>query len=451
MRKFTLRTATILLSATMMTTLTACGGAASTGKSASTAAVAEDKMTTEPVSLVFSKGNIGFSEDEFQSLIAGPVKAKYPNVSMTMVTNPIEDQVSKGEVPDIAATSNAAVAIYLELNLTQDLNPFVKKYNIDLGQINQETIKGIKQFGKNGELIGVPLDMNYGLMLYNKDIFDKFAVGYPTDKMTWDQVIDLAKKATRLQDGVQFIGVDTGNAQSMIRQYSLDVIDPKSGKAVINSDGYKKVFSIMKKNYEIPGYIGPKGEFAYGNNAFFKDGRMAMNPGWINGFTPQLIDLEKTGKAFNWDVVTYPAYSDRPNLEKQVDFHFLMVPPTGKHQDVAYRVLQLLLTQDFQTAMNKSSVRMSILNKPDILKNKPDILKDYTKDLKVYDGKNLAGIFKATPAPVPPGTIYDNKIYKILNDAQKDMAQKGTDINTVLRQADEAANKAIEEVNSGVK
>jgi multiple sugar transport system substrate-binding protein len=444
MKKFTMAASVMMLSAALLTTLTACGGAADTGNPASTGAIAEDKMTTEPVSLVFSKGNIGFSEDEFQSLIAGPVKAKYPNVSMTMVTNPIEEQISQGTVPDIAATSNAAVAIYLELNLTQDLNPFVKKYNIDLSQINQETIKGIKQFGKNGELIGLPLDMNYGLMLYNKDIFDKFAVGYPTDKMTWDQVIDLARKVTRQQDGVQFIGVDTGNAQSMIRQYSLDVIDPKAGKAVINTDEYKKVFSIMKKNYEIPGYIGPKGQFNYGANAFFKDKRLAMLPAWINNTTPQLIDLEKSGTAFSWDLATYPAYSDRPNLEKQVDFHFLMVPPTGKNQNVVYHVLQLLLSPDFQANMNRSSVRMSILNKP-------DILKDYTKDLKIYDGKNLAGIFKATPAPVPPGTIYDNKIYTILKNAQKDMAQKGTDINTVLRQADEAANKAIEEVNSGVK
>jgi multiple sugar transport system substrate-binding protein len=433
-----------MLSATAMIALTACGGAAGTGKPASTGAGTEDKMTTEPVELIFSKGNTGFSDDDFQSWIAGPVKAKYPNVTMTMVTNAIEDQVSKGEVPDIAGTSNANVTIYQDLNLTEDLTPFTKQYNIDLSQMNQETIKGIKQFGKNGELIGVPFDMNYGLMLYNKDIFDKFAVGYPTDKMTWDQTIELARKVTRLQDGVQFIGVDTGNAQSMIRQYSLNVIDPKTGKAVINTDGYKKVFGIMKKNYEIPGYIGPKGEFAYGNNAFFKDGRMAMNPGWINGFTPQLVDLEKTGKAFNWDVVTYPAYSDRPNLEKQVDFHFLIVPPTGKHKDVVYHVLQLLVSEEAQAKMNKGSVRMSVLNKPDILNN-------YTKDLKVYDGKNLAGIFKATPAPVPPGTIYDNKIYKLLNAAQKDMAQKGTDINTVLRQADEAANKAIEEVNSGVK
>ncbi len=90
-----------------------------------------------------------------------------------------------------------------------------------------------------------------------------------------------------------------------------------------------------------------------------------------------------------------------------------------------------------QSMINKFG-RLSVLNDP-------AIQKDFASDLKIFEGKNLAGIFSVKPAPLPRGSMYDSKMYSILNEANKDMITGGKDINTVLREAEEKANKYIEE------
>jgi multiple sugar transport system substrate-binding protein len=62
-------------------------------------------------------------------------------------------------------------------------------------------------------------------MLLNKDIFNKFGVDYPQDEMAWSQTLDLAKKLTRTEGGIRYIGVSIGAPQALLRQYSLPVLD----------------------------------------------------------------------------------------------------------------------------------------------------------------------------------------------------------------------------------
>ncbi|MFE5318277.1 ABC transporter substrate-binding protein [Paenibacillus sp. NPDC056579] len=396
----------------------------------------------QPVKLIVNTA-VGMSDDDFDKLVVQPVQKKYPNISFEKAAK-AEELIAAGTVPDLVFTSNAQINLSLDLGLGEDLSPMLKQYNIDLNRFEPEVVSSLKQIGKNGEIYGIPFDANVGLMLYNKDIFDKFAVPYPKDNMTWNEVIELARKTTRSDNGVQYIGTDPGTAQSMIRQYSLPVVDANQEKAVLQSEGYKNVFSIIKQLYDIPGYIGPKKEFKYGADTFFKDRRLAMLPGWIDGTSKPLIEMEKSGSAFNWDVVSYPAYDDRPGLSKQVDIHLFLVPPTSKNKEAAYRVLELLVSDEAQRAMNRSSTRLTVLKNPEIKKS-------YTEELGIFKGKNLEGLFKVKPALPPVNTVYDNKIYAVLSDAQKNIGQNGMDVNTALRTADEQANSIITEVKNANK
>jgi len=411
------------------------------GSDDSTKAAKEELYNNEPVTLKFYSHNAGILSDaDLETVIAGPVRAKYPNITLELIKGTALDKmIAAGEVPDIIATSNYYLHGVLELGLGSDLNAFIKSQRIDLNRFEPETINVLKKFGKNGEMFGIPYAMNYGVLVYNKDIFDKFGVSHPKDGMTWNQILDLARQVTRSDQGNQYIGLDLQDPQLLTRSYSLPTVDEKQEKAVLTSDGYKKVFGIYEQLYGIRGIVDANKKYTYGIDAFLKDQKVAMFPYWISALTARLPQLKEPGKDFNWDVVSFPSFDDRPGIGREIDFHLAMIPPTSNNKKAAFAAIQALISNEAQLAMNKSGSRVTALNDP-------AIRKQFASDAKLYDGKNLQNIFAVKPAPLPEATAYDVKSYSFLKEGIQSMVSDGKDINTALRAANEKADKYIQEM-----
>ena len=58
----------------------------------------------------------------------------------------------------------------------------------------------IDAFSTDGKVYGIPKDFNTLGMFYNKDLFDKAGVAYPTDSWSWDDLKNAAKALTNLSD-----------------------------------------------------------------------------------------------------------------------------------------------------------------------------------------------------------------------------------------------------------
>ncbi|RKN86856.1 ABC transporter substrate-binding protein [Paenibacillus ginsengarvi] len=401
----------------------------------------DDEFAKQKVTLKLFSHSAGINtEQDVNDLILKPIQAKYPNISVELITGKkLEELPAAGEIPDLLFTSNYYMIDPLELGLASDLRDSIKTLGLDLNKFEPQTVKVIQNFGKNGEIYGVPFSMNYGIMAYNKDIFDKFGVEYPKDNMTWNQVIELSKRVTRLDADAQYVGIDPGPALALSRAYSLPLLDAKQEKAALTTDGFQKVFQQAKQIFDIPGIVDPNKKYSYGVGFFLKDKKLAMYPYWLSAFASSLSAADQPGKLFNWDMVTYPQYDDRPGIGREVDFHLMMIPSASKNKEAAYRVIEVLASEEAQKTMNKGA-RMTALKDP-------NLRKQFASDMKVFEGKNLDGIFKVNPAPLPPASKYDVKIYGFLNDALKSVIVDGTDINTALRTANEKADKLIQEMN----
>jgi multiple sugar transport system substrate-binding protein len=327
----------------------------------------------------------------------------------------------------------------LQLGVAGDLNEFVKTYKVDLAQFEPQAINAVKSYGKKGELYGIPYTLNYGVLLYNKDIFNKFGVPYPKDGMTWEQAIDLGKRVTRMDSGTQFIGLDLGTDRTLARGYSLGTVDSQ-GKAAFDSDGYKKTLTLMKNVYDIPGMIGDNKKYTYGVDYLIKDQKLAMFPSWLAAITSRLKAVEEAGQGFDWDVAGHPVFADKPGIGREIEFQSLMVPPTAKNKEAAYRVILTMIGEQSQSVMNKDR-NLTILNKSE-MKNQ------FSSNTDIFKGKNLAGVFSVKPAEAPIASDYDNENYKYLREATENMIFNGVDINSALRTANEKANKYIDEVKA---
>jgi len=434
MRKNRLRAAATMMLAVAL--IAGCGKSGAGGSEANPSAAQRPDLGNEPITLKFFNHSAGVVNDtEMETLLVRPVQKKYPNISFERVTGVNLDQmIAAGELPDLIGSSNVSMFDMNSLGVTSDLKPFIERDKVDLSKMEPGALEVMAKFSTKGELLAMPYAMNYGVMAYNKDIFDKFGVPYPKDNMTWNETIELAKRVTRVQDGVQYVGLDMGSPHDLTRAYSLPTVD-ENGKSLITGEGYKKVFNLFAQLYAIPGIVDPKGKYKYGIDFFLKDQRLAMYPYWIANLTSRIPPLIEAGQNFNWDIVSWPTFDDKPGLGRQFDFHLMIVPPTSKNKEAAYRVLEVLISEEAQREMNRGT-RLTILKDP-------ELKKQFASDLKIYEGKNLAGIFKVQPAPYEIASPYDNIVNAKMNDAMKKIATQGVDVNTALREAKEKADQEI--------
>ena len=434
MRKKRLQMAAAIM---MITAFIAGCGKSDNGESeANQSAPQRPDLGNEPIVLKFYNHSAGVVNDiEMETLLVKPVQKKYPNIMFERVTGlNLEQMIAAGELPDLIGSSNVSLFEMNALGLTSDLKPFVDRDKLDLSKLEPGALEVMAKFSSKGELLAMPYAMNYGVLVYNKDIFDMFGVPYPKDNMTWNETIELAKRVTRVQDGIQYVGLDMNSPHDLTRAYSLPTVDA-NGKSLITGEGYKKVFNLFAQLYAIPGIVDPKGKYKYGIDFFLKDQRLAMYPYWIANLTSRIPPLIESGQNFNWDLASWPTFDDKPGLGRQFDFHLMIVPPTSKNKEAAYRVLEVLISEEAQRAMNRGT-RLTILSDP-------ELKKQFAADLKIYEGKNIEGIFKVQPAPYEIASPYDNIVNSQMNEAMKKIVTQGVDVNTALREAKEKADQEI--------
>jgi multiple sugar transport system substrate-binding protein len=435
-----------LLAITVLVGITAgCGSAGSSENSpeaAKAGASAQEKH--DPITMLFYQYGNALTDADYQKLFADPVKKKFPYITMNLVkaaagTNP-PDMIASGQFPDVIFSSNPKINELNEMGLLADLNPLIKQNNSNIGRFEPVLVDAIKQYSKNGELYALPFSRNFTPLFYSKDVFDKFGVPYPKDGMTLDDVYTLAQKVTRSDNGVDYRGFDFGQVpQAFGSAQSLNLVDPKTQKATVNTDGWKKVFSYMQKVYSIPGNMPDKSIFnALGKiRTEFGEGKIAMFVDKGNGLVPILQDLDNAKKPLNWDMVTMPNFPEALGTEEGVDIHLFEVGSKTKYPSDAFKVIDYLTSKDVEMIASQGG-RVSALTDAEVNKN-------YGAELSTLKGKHLDAIFKSKSAKLVYPSEFNDVVQPTLVAAFKDVILNGKDINTALREAQDAADKAIAE------
>jgi multiple sugar transport system substrate-binding protein len=437
---FRIQTTLMLLCLFALIFVSACGSGSELAASGSTAGDKPKPVTekAKPVELGMYTYNANVTDEDFQALFVEPLKKKYPYITLILVRIDLKkgaaEILNSGSSPDLIYTGNPTIPVFKDLDLPIDLNAMVKKNKLNLSVYDPVIINTIKKYGANGELYGLPFAVNYGVLFANKDIFDKFGVEYPRDLMKWDEVLELSKKLTRSDGGINYKGFSTPNLQFFGEAMSLPYIDPKTERPLLDSDGWKRVFELGQRIFDVPGFREEK-KVNFGRGNYLNDRNLAMIPDFVNGVVPQLETFQKSGKPLNWDMYAMPNFPEFLGKTRYVDTHLLMVAKTSKHPDDAFKVASYIsASPEVQMLVSKSG-------KVTPLKDAA-IKKELGKNLETIKGKNINAIIKAVPAEMPNPTIYDDIIKKELKKAM-DKVGNNTDINTALREAVDAAEKSI--------
>ncbi|TNJ59409.1 extracellular solute-binding protein [Paenibacillus hemerocallicola] len=417
-----------LCSATLCMLLAASAallGCTQSGKGQSSSTNSDDAISTEPVRLTVFKGQ-AISDDEWDQLLVQPLKKKYPHITLEPLSGNLADIITSGVVPDLLTQANSYATDFMAYDLLMDMTPLLVKHKIDLKRYDPVYLDALRVLSAKGELYGLPYSGQFNALYYNKDLFDRFGVSYPKDGMTWDDAIALGEKVTRNDGGTQYVGLSYEHISRLSNSLSPDIVDMKTEKANVNNELWKKVFELANRINAIPGNVTTK------NDEFIKERRVAMY-GTVNLLT-KLPDAVTNGLRVG--IAQYPSYKEQPNVYGSVDAHYIMISKQSKHKDQAMQVIDLLMSDEVQRISTRKFARLSPLQDN-------ELKKQLAADIKAFEGINISSIFKSKPAPAPAFSKHYREARKILEAKFVDYNTGQKDVNTTLREIDEAINKLI--------
>lgn len=388
-------------------------------------------IKTDPVEISIYEHSTNYTTEKFMELYGNLIQKKYPHMSFKVYMNEkgrgLPELIAQGVNIDLVKVSSANVYdLLIHNDLHGDLTDLIQKYKYDLNQFDPEVLKFMQEIG-NGAIYGLPNAVVSVALFYNKDLFDKFGVAYPKNDLTWDETYELAKKLTRTENGVNYRGFSGAfNYIGPYNQLSQGYIDTQTNKATFQTDNWKRIFANLQRFHQIPGNEYDPAM----NNAFYKDGTMAMLAG-LSGGDYQTF----TESPYNLDIVNLPVYEKGIGPAALIPFY--AVNKSSKNRDQAFLAIAEIASESFQ--------------KEFALKGFASPLKSKTLRTSLGQGdpalkdKNIQAVVPEKFAPLYKMNKYHSVTVPFMNTAYAEVMSGKKDINTALRDAEEQANKKIQE------
>lgn len=243
---------------TLVTAMTAsmaagCGSSSSTADSKAEDTTAAGESTEEKKEEGASDGKKTLSISVWDNdatpqftAVAEAFMAANPDVTIEFIDAPSSEYNNKVTVmlaggdsePDVIFVKDTENQVSMkEKGQILNLDEYIKKDAIDLGMY-QGVAEQLQMDGSNYTL---PFRKDWYMLFYNKDLFDKAGVAYPSADMTWDEYEELAKQMTSGEGSSKVYGTHNHTWQALVSNWAV-----QDGKNTLMSEDY----SFMKPVYE---------------------------------------------------------------------------------------------------------------------------------------------------------------------------------------------------------
>lgn len=275
-----------------------------------------------------------------------------------------------------------------------------------------------------GKLVALPFLNNTLSLYYNKDIFDRFGVSYPTDDMTWNEIIELARTLTREEDGQKYYGLAIAMGHMLrLNQMSMPYVDLETVEPTIANERWKILIDrLLVPLYQIQEESPPN---------FLTQQTVAMQAGLAN------IHLNNDMSDMNWDVAALPTFEELPGVGPQLYPTYVGVSKVSKHQEQSMEIIQYLVSEEFQTKVAEIGALPAI---------RTDQILERFGTATDFQDKNIRSVFYENHAPITVKTKYDTEIERVYNSNINLLLSGEIDTNTMMRQAYEEAKLKLSEL-----
>jgi len=221
-----------------------------------------------------------------------------------------------------------------------------------------------------GSVYAVPFAKNVYVLYYNKDIFDRFQLPYPTDGMTWDDVFALARRfgdvmpigeltAVGLDDRslslIDISAFDMPDRHLAFGQMGGRFPDPETGPPDFRDPAWERYGAFLEElaSLRTAGRFHVYKTFAAGNLAMTA-GRLHGSPHY-SGAGDAATDLLMAPFA-KWDMVSFPVFADAPDTGPPPAYYYIGIPKNSPRKRESFRLISHLLSDEVQLENSKSGL-----------------------------------------------------------------------------------------------
>ncbi len=304
---------------------------------------------------------------------------KYPNITLEPVEIRPEDiynpekyeKMLSESSPDILDLNLVMYNHLIEKGFLYSLDVLMKQNDFDIDNYFPGVIEILKQ--NDGQLYGLSPDFSTDALYFNRELFEEFKIPLPTDKMSWTEILDLAKRFPNSDNkGNKIYGFSMNSLFGFYGLFNsigvtsgLQQIDKK--ESALGTSEWKKIFVNAVEAYRAgavqPGVLDEQPE------DLFIQGRVAMQ---LN--SSQYIKTMKSEKEFNknfkpfqWGIVTYPInpnnneYSDRVSVD-----HIFSITKNTIHLSEAWKFISYINSEEVAKLQSRT-LSSDILSRPGLM------------------------------------------------------------------------------------
>ena len=284
-------------------------------------AVSVSAQTSSDIRGTLTIGVVANQLSNWESIVEG-YKAIRPNVKVEITTispdsNSLLAQLAtrklSGKIPDIIQSYDRFPRPFAESQFSVSLNEYLSQGKVQRSNFADRFITQYEVIGGPyaGQIHGMPYSADAVVLYYNKDMFDKAGVDYPTADWQWSDLVEAAKKLT-IKSGNNTVQYGFGGFYAWHATY-VPAIKAfggsffKDGRVHLKTDAARKAFSSYLDNvkagiFATPAAIRTAGTWDIG----FATELYAMS-GMVRAQLPNVLNQGRVGMRF--DVQLMPSFN----------------------------------------------------------------------------------------------------------------------------------------------
>lgn len=286
------------------------------------------------------------------------IKIEVQSVPYDNYFTKIQTLLAGDKAPDTFELNYENFISYASKDVLLDLTDLVKKDNqLDMSTVNQKAFDASKYEDKQ---YGMTESFSNVVTYYNKDLFDKAGVAYPTSDWTWADEIAAAKKLTNEKENIwgTFSPVTMNEFYKVVAQNNGDIY--QDDKLTINSpadvEALAHMTDLVTKEKVSPSPSQMSGQTS---EDLFLNGQLGMVRTGIWDFATF------EAAPFKWDIAV-----EAGNKKKATHFFAdcIVVAKQTKHADAAYKWTKFMSTSEAAAKIRiDASWLLPIINTDDVL------------------------------------------------------------------------------------
>ena len=310
----------------------------------------------------------------------------------------------RDEKPDVLLLLNPdQFAKYAAGGRLVPLESYAARDRFDLDGLIPGMVDWLRAKG-GGELFGLAPWFSSLAVYYNKDLFDRHGVEYPTDNMSWEELLGLAARfPTETAESGRLYGLvvpDLYGRDADLHELGkrigttmgLRLVNPADNRVAIDSESwiraYELAFAALRSGtlYRNEGLDGVWSDGEYMLWEPFIGGRAAMEIGdaHMMGQIREAVLAAPDKAVNNWDIVTVPVDPANPGYSHDVTFgEIFAINAESANRDAAWAFIRYIHSDEY-ARVTSNSIYGEFPTRPNYIQDE--------------NGRNLAAFYALKPA-----------------------------------------------------